>query len=122
MAFLIIQNGAVAGRTMTQQKRFLRIGHSLANDHQLPEPSVSDTHCEVPLDGAGHLIVLSRPCRLQRQFLVRHDPSGTLRSGTRVGPGWHALSAPARRALANLCQKSWRRTAPVVALVASIAA
>src|SRR5258707_813499 len=60
MAVLRIQNGTVAGRILTMQKRVLTIGRSLANDYQIPDPTVSDTHCEVWLDGSGRLNVRDR--------------------------------------------------------------
>src|ERR1051326_4077007 len=57
MAFLRIKNGPSTGRTLPLRKGTLRIGRSLANDIQIWDPSVSDTHCEVAVNGAGNLFV-----------------------------------------------------------------
>src|SRR5512139_2884991 len=60
MSRLRIKNGPLAGTALTLGEGVRLIGHSWGNDLRIPDPSVSENHCEVMLDQAGHLFVRDR--------------------------------------------------------------
>src|SRR6266404_2646377 len=80
MSRLLITNGVQQGRVLRLKSGVNRIGRSIENHLQIPDPSVSSAHCEVIFSDAN---VLVRDLNSTNGTFIDGEPvqESTIRSG-----------------------------------------